>query len=109
MAMRASSSSDAGVSIAAQPHQGSGTRNGRTMCGALTRSHTNAANLHASRKLVSLRRLQRPERLRARFCMQHREADFACSQKEAAVAKKLTVLTSVVHPYGFFLVSSVAT
>ena len=48
MAMRASSSSDAGVSIAAQPHQGSGTRNGRTMCGALMRSHTNAANLRES-------------------------------------------------------------
>lgn len=45
MAMSASSSSDAGVSIAAQPHQGSGTWNGRTMCGALMRSHTNAANL----------------------------------------------------------------
>ena len=45
MAMSARSSSDAGVSIAAQPHQGRGTRNGRTMCGALMRSQTNAANL----------------------------------------------------------------
>lgn len=58
--MSASSSSDAGVSIAAQPHQGSGTRNGRTMCGALMRSHTNAANLHATHNIISPRRLQGP-------------------------------------------------
>ena len=53
MAMSASSSSEAGASIAAQPHQGSGTRKGRTRCGALMRSHTNAENLRASRPLVT--------------------------------------------------------
>ena len=47
IAMSASSSSEAGASMSAQPHQGSATRNGRTMCGALMRSHTNAANLRA--------------------------------------------------------------
>jgi hypothetical protein len=47
MAMSASSSSEAGASMSAQPHQGRPTRNGRTRCGALMRSHTKAANLGA--------------------------------------------------------------